>query len=449
MSNGVDLPVELLVDILYRLPAKSLGRFKCVAKSWYSLISNPNFAKTHLDRNNTTTPESVLLISDYLYSVDCTKASINDSLLATKLGLGLPRIENPHEFEILGSCNGLVLFMTEVTMLLLNPLTMESQTIPESPFNSDSFDTYTLYGLGYDSSADDYKVLTIDFREDVDYVEEEEEDYDEDEPFCNRAIVRVYSLKTDSWRRIHDVPHSHSRLAPCSSSLVLVSGCLHWFIFRSATYLIAAFDVADEKFGAVQMPSSLDDSKFNLSYCSLGVLGGCLCLLVPHQTTGTTTDIWVMKEYGVTESWTKFTSVRALDMYMMKFLCFVDGEVIFEVDGHNKFVAFNAKEKTRRDIVVCGIPTMYEAGQTYVESLVSPHHCEGDTQDGESHLGSFHFENANNQSCPSGSTSVPSSENCESLHYNGTGSVVATVQVVSLDPAIMEIQLHGLANLSK
>ncbi|XP_059650477.1 F-box/kelch-repeat protein At3g06240-like isoform X4 [Cornus florida] len=276
-----------------------------------------------------------------------------------------------------------------------------------------------MYGIGYDSSADDYKVVEIDIREpEYDY----DSDDDDDESFCNRASV--YSLKTDSWRRIQDVPDYRSSYSYRSSyeppsSLVLVNGCLHWFSYRDSIYVIAAFDLADEKFPDVQIPSSLDNSKFDMQCCKLGVLGECLCLLVPQYSH--TTDIWVMKEYGVIESWTKFTSVCGLDMYMTKFLCFVDGEVLFEVDGDNKFVAFNAKEKTRRDIVVCGIPTMFKAGQTYVESLVSPYHCEGkeklkvyqldsDTQDGESHLGVSLFEaqRANYQSCPSGSTSVPS-----------------------------------------
>ncbi|XP_059650468.1 F-box/kelch-repeat protein At3g06240-like isoform X2 [Cornus florida] len=290
-----------------------------------------------------------------------------------------------------------------------------------------------MYGIGYDSSADDYKVVEIDIREpEYDY----DSDDDDDESFCNRASV--YSLKTDSWRRIQDVPDYRSSYSYRSSyeppsSLVLVNGCLHWFSYRDSIYVIAAFDLADEKFPDVQIPSSLDNSKFDMQCCKLGVLGECLCLLVPQYSH--TTDIWVMKEYGVIESWTKFTSVCGLDMYMTKFLCFVDGEVLFEVDGDNKFVAFNAKEKTRRDIVVCGIPTMFKAGQTYVESLVSPYHCEGKEKlkvyqlDRHSVLTTspvpvvqqvshLHFEG----------------ENCELLHYNGMGSVAATSEVVSLDP---------------
>src|ERR1044072_4289426 len=43
------LPHDLIVDILVRLPVKSLLRFKSVCKPWLSLISHPQFAKSHFD----------------------------------------------------------------------------------------------------------------------------------------------------------------------------------------------------------------------------------------------------------------------------------------------------------------------------------------------------------------------------------------------------------------
>ncbi|CAL0334630.1 unnamed protein product [Lupinus luteus] len=42
------LPFELITEILYRVPVKFLIQFKCVCKSWKTLISNPEFAQKHL-----------------------------------------------------------------------------------------------------------------------------------------------------------------------------------------------------------------------------------------------------------------------------------------------------------------------------------------------------------------------------------------------------------------
>ena len=42
-----DLPDEIVLDILSKLPVKSLLRFRCVCKPWHSSIANPNFISTH------------------------------------------------------------------------------------------------------------------------------------------------------------------------------------------------------------------------------------------------------------------------------------------------------------------------------------------------------------------------------------------------------------------
>ncbi|KAK1320252.1 F-box only protein 8 [Acorus calamus] len=43
--NGVDLIEDLLIEILSRLPAKSICRSKCVSKAWYILISDKSNQK--------------------------------------------------------------------------------------------------------------------------------------------------------------------------------------------------------------------------------------------------------------------------------------------------------------------------------------------------------------------------------------------------------------------
>lgn len=42
---------DIVCDILSRLPVKSLLRFKCVYKRWYSLIRDPYFVDLHLIRS--------------------------------------------------------------------------------------------------------------------------------------------------------------------------------------------------------------------------------------------------------------------------------------------------------------------------------------------------------------------------------------------------------------
>ncbi|XP_028793967.1 putative F-box protein At3g47150 [Neltuma alba] len=48
------LPKDLMEEIFVRLPVKSLFRFKCEAKSWYALITDPSLIARHLERSRST-----------------------------------------------------------------------------------------------------------------------------------------------------------------------------------------------------------------------------------------------------------------------------------------------------------------------------------------------------------------------------------------------------------
>src|SRR3954466_4024546 len=48
-ETTVFLPLELIIEILLKLPVKTLLRFRCVCKSWLSLISNNSFATSHFE----------------------------------------------------------------------------------------------------------------------------------------------------------------------------------------------------------------------------------------------------------------------------------------------------------------------------------------------------------------------------------------------------------------
>ena len=60
-------PDIVIVDILSRLPVKSLIRFRCVSKYWFSLISSHYFNTEHRNRtlSNTTKDSPYLLFSHY------------------------------------------------------------------------------------------------------------------------------------------------------------------------------------------------------------------------------------------------------------------------------------------------------------------------------------------------------------------------------------------------
>lgn len=150
-----------------------------------------------------------------------------------------------------------------------------------------------------------------------------------------------------------------------------MNGAIHWLASsreRGYRSVIAAFGFADEVFDEMPLPSGVDVDKF--VFYELVVLKGCLCMVdAPFNWE---MDVWIMKEYGVGESWTKFRIDAISEFDIVKPMCFVgDEEVVLLTEGES-LVVYNVKEKTLGDMVVDGVPAMFIDGGTFIGSLVSP-----------------------------------------------------------------------------
>ncbi|KAG5549736.1 hypothetical protein RHGRI_014886 [Rhododendron griersonianum] len=94
--------------------------------------------------------------------------------------------------EFNGSCNGLVyITVPDFMMYLWNPATRKSMKLPDIKMPNILY--INTCGIGYDNCIDDYKVVVF-LGVDVDTFIQER--------------VEVYTLRTHSWRRIGDCPHS-------------------------------------------------------------------------------------------------------------------------------------------------------------------------------------------------------------------------------------------------
>jgi hypothetical protein len=51
-SSSQSLPDDVVTEILAYLPAKSVGRLRCVSPSWRDMLSTALFVKLHLKRAN-------------------------------------------------------------------------------------------------------------------------------------------------------------------------------------------------------------------------------------------------------------------------------------------------------------------------------------------------------------------------------------------------------------
>ncbi|EEF45421.1 ubiquitin-protein ligase, putative [Ricinus communis] len=346
MANLVQ---DVVLHILLRLPVKSLCRFKVVCKSWWLLISDPHFISMHLSlatKNNCINCHRwrLCLTSFSLPSVYSVGYEASDRAIAIKLGYPL-KSDCYDEVKFIGSCNGLLCVASEPgVLLLLNPSTRAAQEIPRlgnrRPFTQSSLPY--MYGFGYAHSINDYKLVKISCR----------------------GCVFVYSVKENSWRSVGGFPYSILALDPG----IQLNGAIHWVVSRSKdstkSQIIGAFDLVEEKFWDVPPPVSVHN------FYGIGVFGECLCIL-PGSDVTSHNDFWVMKRYGIRDSWTKV--VINISYFRMKPLGVFDNhKALLEIDG--KLVLYSFREGTYQDLVIQGIPVGIEFDvETYAESLVSPH----------------------------------------------------------------------------
>ncbi|KAL3507355.1 hypothetical protein ACH5RR_032737 [Cinchona calisaya] len=362
-----NFPHELLIEIISRLPVKSLVKFKCVSRTWFSLISNPHFIKTHLinsskkdDFGHHGLILTVLPPNSHSHLKQCSVESTLDVAATTTsevTEIDYP-MKNPYKSVwVVGSCDGLVcIAIEEDDLFLWNPSIRKSKKLPDLGVKI-KHGCYMIFGFGYDNLNDDYKVVGVFCV------------------FCGGNVyeteVRVYSLKSDAWKRIEDFKGG----VLLDDSGKYANGKLHWASSHgfdsNPSWKIISLDLGSETYGEVERPEYGD----GLYDWTFGVLGGCLSVLFDYERTRA--DVWVMKEYGVRDSWSKVVSVPYLgdpekSRYSMPVCLLRNGEILL-VFGSGLAV-YNPKSSAFRYPQVNGL----EEVNMYVQSLVSPNIHDGE-----------------------------------------------------------------------
>ncbi|XP_019233642.1 PREDICTED: F-box/kelch-repeat protein At3g23880-like [Nicotiana attenuata] len=331
----------------------------CVSKSWLDLISSPDFVKTHLSlsaNNKEYTHHRLMLSSsraEYHFK-HCYLSSLIYESVTRVCDFDNPMRKPRKTVEIVGSVNGLIcLIIGEQDLFIWNTSIRKFKKLPDSTATL-MCGYYLMFGFGYDEFHDDYKVVAIFRNMFVDSLYFTE--------------VNIYSLKSDSWTSIH-VSRSGVLLSRCGK---FVNGKLHWITKTAHGWDIICIDLADGKWGKVEQPC-YGEGKLNFRL-SLGVLGGDLSLFCYYQRMTTHVDLWIMKKYGVKESWTKMFNINhPADLVRFLFyppFCMSNkGEFLFQFVS--TFMVYNPKDESLRYLEVTNCDTSFEAS-VYIESLVWP-----------------------------------------------------------------------------
>ncbi|KAL4581432.1 hypothetical protein LXL04_017647 [Taraxacum kok-saghyz] len=354
-----DLPAHIMVDILSKLPVKTIIHCKCVCKKWLDLVSDSYFANLHLSRS----PTSLMVhhnseneMTGYhkpgiLKWVEI-KNELHHHMLhhdpLMSLDLNLAPIFQESQILLVGSVNGLLCLWQfgpeSDNTYICNPITREYMILPRQQYYRQGY-AIIVYCFGVSSRTHEYKVIRI-FQGDI----------PPDSTSTSRPSfleAEVNTLGTGQWRSLGHVPYW---LVGFSGPFL--NGHAHWIVIdKNSPEKLCAFDFDKETFELFPSPPVEIIQESGIHFSSLGVLNGCLC---QSDTFDSQFTIWVMKEYGVKKSWRKEVVIKQsispdLDWLMWEPVYLIEGlndGTILMVYYEDKLLAYCPKSRTIEDTEV-------------------------------------------------------------------------------------------------
>lgn len=363
-----NLPNEIIIYILAKLPINSVFICKSVCKGWHSNISNPYFAELYFEYG----PISALVrtscdskcvsrtlhllefdksknddakISDHdncghicscenLPDPNCdnhiklgvkfklplrdSKLKIDKMLEARKNGKQITDIickPRDDKFDIVNSSHGLLCLCDLVKrnpLVVCNPITGEFIRLPQS--KDKLLRKYSMCGFGYLKKTNEYKVIRM---------------YD-------KCAVEIHTLGTGLWRSI--------KYQGCCWTEIRSPTCLneslHWLIFHGVKLTsILRFDLEGEVFNSFPCPTELSA----ITNIGFGEFKGCLYIYC-HDANTKCLKFWIMKTYGDGKSWTEVLNLntKSLDFWPCLYQPFGSGILI--CDPSKSFIYYDPQK---------------------------------------------------------------------------------------------------------
>lgn len=217
-------------------------------------------------------------------------------------------------------------------------------------------------GFGFDACSEDYKVVRV-----VRLLEYENES-EEDEELA--IEVEIFSLNRNSWNNITGKAPQYDIVE--RGSQAFVNGTVHWIATQrgrtgESNNLILGLDLGNENFHELMLPECLDDE--NPMFCSVfNYMDSTVAVVKRNYINFSDSEIWVMKKYGVTESWTKLLTVGRYEGGVPRALGFRrNGDVLFEL-FRGEIVSVNPESLQIEELRIHS-DSGYSFADTYVESL--------------------------------------------------------------------------------
>ncbi|KAG7582779.1 F-box domain [Arabidopsis suecica] len=318
----INLPEDLLVEILSRVPAVSLARLRSTSRKWNTLIKYERvLAKKHSANALMHSSSLALVLIDYrLYVARFNLHGIHSNVAPSVKVTGQSSLNDTlsnNSSEEVGirnviHCDGLLLCSTNDNRLVVwNPCLGETRWIqPRKSYKASDF-----YALGYDNISSCYKILRMErfgcgiiFQTDI-------EIYD----FTSNSWRVVVVGKSRDWVIIYGETYDMS-----VNGHIVIWGHTHGMSVNGVTYWLASvqilededhyqpfllsFDFSTERFGSVSLPGDVYTIPSALSVARKGQQ---LCMLLNGFFKSYVYYIWIASKSESTGamSWSKFLTV--------------------------------------------------------------------------------------------------------------------------------------------
>ncbi|XP_026402525.1 heat shock 70 kDa protein-like [Papaver somniferum] len=295
MANLNNLPSDILLDILTRLPADKIVQCKVLNKRCLELIFHRSVPQLHLSRlpGLDSGKLSFLAFSlvQQLYLIE-----YDECCMMRKVNLILPfRTESPCACRLLGSHNGLACFYgipndvvysdgmlndAPHSYCICNPLKKEYVCIADyiSRGRDDGPYKYWSSGFGCDSVTEKYKVVElVKSRGD------------------RSVIASIYIVgSSEGWRQVHKLDTMFASVEYVGYG-VFVNGALYWLDSHEGDVFI--FDLTRETFRVLVSRHPLEIGVLWRDY-SIGVFGGFLYRATRYRLgvdNSVHHDMWLLK----------------------------------------------------------------------------------------------------------------------------------------------------------
>ncbi|CAN8247632.1 unnamed protein product [Cochlearia groenlandica] len=255
-SNTISIPDDLVSDILSRLPAKSIARYRCVSKHWASILNRSDLTDNYFTRSSAR-PQLLFACEKngriLFYSSSQPKNSDDTYLVPVNYLMSFPC---EHVYRIYSPVRGLIsirddrIFKGRKTptsvVVICNPSTGQSFVLPKM-ITRKRTDANSFFG--YDPVEKQFKVLSM-----VSVQERGSVDIK-----CKDLQVLTIGSSTEdlSWRLIECgiIPHSHVCDGICINGVLFYKASVGGY---SGYRIIVCFDFRSEKFSLVRVDETFD-----------------------------------------------------------------------------------------------------------------------------------------------------------------------------------------------